>query len=247
MNIKPDYPLALITGAAQRIGKGMAEHLAAKGWNLAIHYNRSEKNAIDLADALTRKHPGQMFLVFKTDLSNGQEVENLLIRVINKMGKPNLLINNASRFEPGTISNTTTAFFDLMFQVNFKTPFLLLRDFANFCGKGSVINLADTRITTNQSDHAAYTLTKKLLWELTKMAAVEFGPDIRVNAMAPGVTLPPEGKNADYLNALARGIPMKRPGGLTPLLKSLDFILENDYLTGQLLFCDGGENLGRIS
>jgi len=82
---------------------------------------------------------------------------------------------------------------------------------------------------------------------MTKMAALEFGPQIRVNAIAPGLTLPPEEKGEDYLWELAQNIAMKRPGGLDPILKSLDYILENEYLTGQLLFCDGGENLGKTN
>ena len=79
---------------------------------------------------------------------------------------------------------------------------------------------------------------------MTKMAALEFGPNIRINAIAPGLTLPPEEKDEEYLWKLAENIAMKRPGGLKPILSSLDYILNNDYLTGQLLFCDGGENLG---
>jgi len=79
---------------------------------------------------------------------------------------------------------------------------------------------------------------------MTKMAALELGPLIRVNAIAPGLTLSPEEKGEDYLWKMAGNIAMKRPGGLDPVLKSLDYILDNDYLTGQLLFCDGGENLG---
>jgi NAD(P)-dependent dehydrogenase (short-subunit alcohol dehydrogenase family) len=76
------------------------------------------------------------------------------------------------------------------------------------------------------------------------MAALEFAPGIRVNAIAPGVTLAPEDEDENYLQNLAKGIPMKRPGGLEPILKSMDYILQNNYLTGQLLFADGGENLG---
>jgi pteridine reductase len=79
---------------------------------------------------------------------------------------------------------------------------------------------------------------------LTKMAALEFGPDIRANAIAPGLTLPPEEKGDGYLWKLAENIAMKRPGGIDPILKSMDYVMNNDYLTGQILFCDGGENLG---
>ncbi len=77
------------------------------------------------------------------------------------------------------------------------------------------------------------------------MAALEFAPAIRVNAIAPGVTLPPEDKDENYLNKLAENIPMKKPGGVAPILKSVDFILRNDHLTGQLIYADGGENLGQ--
>jgi pteridine reductase len=97
----------------------------------------------------------------------------------------------------------------------------------------------------NKSDYSAYSLSKKGLWEITKMAALEFAPDIRVNAIAPGVALPPEGKDESYLTKLAENTPMKMPGGVEPILKSIDFILENEHLTGQLLFTDGGENLGK--
>lgn len=237
--------LALITGAAQRIGKAQAEHLASKGWSLAIHCNRSEKNARELADQLSERYPDQLFQVFQADLSETPEVENLIPGIIGKLGRPGLLINNASVFDPGTLAQTNPELLARSFQVNFSAPFLLMRDFANLCGKGIIVNITDTRITTNLSGFAAYTLSKKSLWELTKMAALEFGPDIRVNAIAPGLTLPPSNRDEAYLDNLARFIPMKRPGGIQPILDSLDYILENEYLTGQLLFCDGGENLGR--
>ena len=103
----------------------------------------------------------------------------------------------------------------------------------------------DTRITSNKSNFAAYSLSKKALWEFTKMAALELSPKIRINAIAPGVTLPPEDEDENYLNNLAQNIPMKKPGGIEPILQSVDFILENNHLTGQLLFADGGENLGQ--
>jgi NAD(P)-dependent dehydrogenase (short-subunit alcohol dehydrogenase family) len=155
-----------------------------------------------------------------------------------------LLINNASLFEPSKLSETTTEFLDRQMSVNFKAPFILMRDFVNTIKSGLIINFVDTRIVTNQSNFAAYSISKKALWEMTKMAALEFGPQIRVNAIAPGLILPPEEKGGEYLLKLSERIAMKRPGGLEPILKSLDYILNNDYLTGQLLFCDGGENLG---
>lgn len=234
----------LITGAAKRVGRAMALHLASQGWNIAIHYNTSEPEARQFCDELTGNYPNQRFELFKADLNLPEEVELLIPQVILQMGSLDLLINNASVFEPAKLGETTTGFFDRQMNVNFKAPFILLRDFAQLLHSGVIVNFVDTRIVTNQSNFAAYSISKKALWELTKMAALEFGPDIRVNAIAPGLTLPPEDKGEDYLLKLAEKITMKRPGGLEPILKSLDYILDNDYLTGQLLFCDGGENLG---
>lgn len=235
---------ALITGAARRVGKAMALHLASQGWNIAIHYNSSELEAQLFCDELFGAYPNQQFEIFKADLNIPEEVELLIPRVVQKMLGIGLLINNASLFEPSKLCKTSTEFLDRQMNVNFKAPFILSRNFAQTFKNGVIINFVDTRIVTNQSNFAAYSISKKALWELTKMAAFEFGPDIRVNAIAPGLTLPPEEKGEDYLLKLAEKIAMKRPGGLEPILKSLDFILNNDYLTGQLLFCDGGENLG---
>jgi len=235
---------ALITGAAKRLGKAMAVHLAKQGWNIAIHYNSSAKDAILLRDELRKSYPNQQFEIFGANLFHSSEVEELIPQVIQKMSGLDFLINSASVFEPETLQNTTSEFLDRQMNVNFRAPFVLVREFAKRIKKGVIINFVDTRIVTNKSNFAAYSLSKKALWELTKMAAFELGPDIRVNAIAPGLTLPPEEKGEDYLWKLAGNIAMKRPGGVEPILKSLDYILSNDYLTGQLLFCDGGENLG---
>lgn len=235
---------ALITGAAKRVGKAMALHLAGQGWNIAIHYNTSDEEAKRFRNELVTSYPNQKFEIFKADLNLSEEVEMLIPQVILTMGGIDLLINNASVFDPAYLANTLTGLFDRQINVNFRAPFMLIRDFAKLIKTGVIINFADTRVVNNKSNFAAYSLSKKSLWELTKMAALELGPDIRVNAIAPGLTLPPDEKGEDYLWKLAANIAMKRPGGLEPILKSLDYILNNDYLTGQLLFCDGGENLG---
>ncbi len=236
---------ALITGASKRIGKALAEHLASKGWNIVIHFNSSEKPAEKLENELRQKYPQQQFARIKANLANESEVERVIPLVVSEFGPFDLLVNNASVFNPGYLKETDANLFDNQLDVNLKAPFFLMRDYASHCKKGNIINFVDTRITTNKSNFAAYSLSKKGLWELTKMAALEFAPEIRVNAIAPGVTLPPEDKDEKYLWNLAKNIPMKKPGGLEPILKSLDFILENDHFTGQLLFADGGENLGQ--
>lgn len=236
---------ALITGASKRVGKAIAEHLAEKGWNIAIHFNSSEKPAEVLVKELSSKYPQQRFQAFKANLSNIHEVLKLIPKVLEEFEEIDLLVNNASVFDSGYLKKTSVELYDEQMNVNLKAPFFLMRDFAEVCKRGNIINFVDTRVTSNKSNFAAYSLSKKGLWEVTKMAALEFAPLIRVNAIAPGVTLAPEDKDDNYLQKLAQNIPMKKPGGIEPILKSIDYILENNHLTGQLIFADGGENLGR--
>lgn len=201
---------AIITGASKRIGKSLAEHLAGRGWNVVIHYNDSRDSAIKLVTDLSSGFPNQEFRAIGANLSRPEEAEELIISAIRELGDIQLLINNASVFNPGYIHETSRELLDREFNVNFMAPFILMRDFKNNCKKGNIINLVDTRITVNKSNFAAYSLSKKVLWELTKMAALEFAPDIRVNAIAPGVTLASAHSDEDHLQRLARQIPMKK-------------------------------------
>ncbi|WP_297089250.1 SDR family NAD(P)-dependent oxidoreductase [uncultured Draconibacterium sp.] len=236
---------ALITGASKRIGRSLTEHLAEKGWNVVVHYNSSAKGADELVKELSDKYPNQQFSAVQANLAHPDEVVGLIPQLAANNIIVDLLVNNASVFDRGYLKGTSLELFNSQMDVNLKAPFFLIRDFSNYFKTGNIINFVDTRVTVNASNFAAYSISKKGLWDLTKMAALELAPDIRVNAIAPGVTLPPEDEDENYLEKLAQGIPMKKPGGVDPILKSLDYILENDHLTGQLLFADGGENLGK--
>lgn len=234
---------ALITGAAKRIGKFIAMHMAIKGFDIAIHYNFSKREAIGLQTELVNRFPDQKFKIFKCDLHCGEDVEGLIDRVLLHFEKVDVLVNNASVFEPGVIRETSVKLFQEQMNVNFLAPFILSRDYALNSTNGIIVNLLDTRIANNSNTHAAYSLSKVGLAHLTKMAALEFAPAIRVNGIAPGATLPPEDQGEEYLLRIAKKTPMKIPGGIEPVLQSLDYILENQNLTGQILFCDGGEQL----
>lgn len=235
---------ALITGGARRIGRAIGEHLASVGWNLIIHYRSSENQASELVDELSEKYADQFFYSVKADLSKPEEYKNLIAQVVYKYGNFGLLVNNASVFDPGYLRDTESEMLKKQFETNLFAPFMLTREFALVCKTGVIINVVDTRITNNTSNYSAYSLSKKGLWDLTQMAALELAPEIRVNAIAPGVTLAPENEGMEYLQKLAQEIPMKQVQGLDPILKSVDYILNNTQLTGQLLFADGGESLG---
>ena len=234
---------ALITGAAKRIGKFIANHLAQQGYHIAIHYNSSKKPALDLQTELQEKFPNQNFKIFQCNLSDSRETESLIDKVLLQFDRIDVLVNNASVFDPGIIRETGVLLFAKQMSVNLIAPFILTRDYALNNQTGNIINFLDTRITKSNSSHAAYSISKAALAHFTKMAALEFAPKIRVNGIAPGATLPPEGQGEDYLLKIASKTPMKEPSGITPILQSLDYILENQNLTGQILFCDGGEQL----
>lgn len=236
---------AFITGASKRIGKAIVESLAEQGWNVIVHYNFSEKEAKTLVADLTLKYAYQQFHTIQANLSDKNEVSKIIPQLVSEFGAFQLLVNNASVFNAGYLKETDFDLFETQMKVNLKAPFFLIRDFANYCKQGNIINFVDTRVTSNKSDFAAYSLSKKALWDLTKIAALELAPEIRVNAIAPGVTLAPANEDEKYLHDLAKNIPMKKPGGVEPILKSIQFILDNEHLTGQLLYADGGENLGK--
>ena len=235
--------VALITGSAVRIGREIASHLADGGWDLALHYSTSSKVVSDFEAELKSTYPHQHFCTFQADFSKTDQTQNLINHVVTKFGNLVLLINNASVFEPASLKETSSDLLMQQMTVNSVSPFILMRDFANIVNNGLIINILDSKITNNKSDYFAYALSKKSLWELTKMAALELAPDFRVNAIAPGAVLSPVGKDRQYLENIAWHTPLKIPSGVIPILRSIDYIIENQDLTGQLLYCDGGAHL----
>lgn len=235
--------VALITGSAVRLGREIVLHLAEAGWDLALHYRSSSPAVSALEAELITSFPDQRFHSFQADFSNTDETQNLISQVMNQFGRLDLLVNSSSVFEPGSFKETTAEMLIQNSVVNVVAPFILMRDFSNSSTNGLIINVVDTRITTNNSDHLSYSLSKKSLWELTKMAALELAPHFRVNAIAPGAILAPVGKDQSYLEKVASKTPMKTPSGVISILKSIDYIIDNEDLTGQLLFCDGGAHI----
>ena len=235
--------VALITGSAVRLGREIAHHLAHVGWDLALHYRTSSKDISDFEAELKSCYPDQQFYAFQVDLGAIDQTQILIKQVFERFGHLDLLINNASIFEPSSFKKTSADSLIRHSQINYVSPFILMRDFANNAANGQIINIVDTRITNNKSDYLSYSLSKKSLWELTKMAALELAPHFRVNAIAPGAVLAPVGKDRSYLEKVAINTPMKIPSGVNSVLKSIDYVIDNEDLTGQLIYCDGGAHL----
>lgn len=232
---------ALITGSAKRIGKAIAIHLAESGFDIALHYNTSKADAKKVLKEI--KDKGQNCVLFQFDLTNTKDISSLINKVKQSFPSLSLLINNASIFAERSFLKSDIAFFENHFNINFKAPFFLSRSFAKSIKKGHIINLLDTNITRDRTKYFIYNLTKKMLSEFTKMAAAELAPDIRVNAIAPGRIIPPLNKEKEYLGHSLDSVPLEKWGSIQNILQSIDFLCENDYLTGQCIFAGGGDHL----
>lgn len=232
---------ALITGGAQRIGKAIALALAERGFDIALHYNRSSKEAVAMSRDLSSR--GVRCEIFACDLSKERQVSLLLEKVHRKFPNLNLLVNNASIFMPSPLGRHGVKSLDEHWSVNFKAPFILSGEFVRLCRKGQIINILDTKVVKNKTEHVGYLIAKKALAELTKMSAVAWAPQVRVNGISPGIILPPPNKGKDYIMKRARLIPLQRSGDVRFIAHAVEFLLDNDFVTGQNIFVDGGENL----
>lgn len=234
-------PTALITGGAIRLGKAIALALAEAGYDIALHYNSSVGPAEETADLIRAK--GVRCEAFQLDLRDIKTFPSFLSKI--KLAFPDLsvLVNSASAYTQANIAHTSADIFDHQFAVNIRAPFFLTQAFAQVCEKGDVINIIDNKIGFNQFKYAAYLLAKKTLVEFTKMAAMEFAPAFKVNGVAPGVVLPATSRSQEYLDWRIEGIPLKMQGETRHITDGILSLLQNSFITGQVLVVDGGESL----
>ena len=154
-----------------------------------------------------------------------------------------ILVNSASIFTPSTIS--TLAYEDAIanFRINAWAPFVLSRSFAAQAKSGAIVNLLDSRISGYDWNHAGYIFSKHVLAEMTRMMALDFAPHITVNAVAPGLVLPPPGETLDYLTRLQGTVPLKRHGDEQDVAEAVAFLVSSTFITGQVVYVDGGRHL----
>jgi pteridine reductase len=233
---------AIVTGGAVRIGRAISLALAREGYDIILHYNSSAEEAKEVEQAIIKCE--RRCHLIQCDFNNMKQVSYFIPRAFEFYPDCNVLINGASIFERARLKDTNNKLLDRHFNINFKTPFILSRDFAKYAKNGHIINILDTKISRTLIEYFAYYLTKKALFEFTQMAAKELAPAIRVNGVCPGLILPPAGEDDEYLQKLAENIPMKRKGNVDSVTSAILFLLENQYITGECIYVDGGEHLG---
>ncbi|MBF0094859.1 MAG: SDR family oxidoreductase [Alphaproteobacteria bacterium] len=236
---------ALVTGAAQRVGKAIALDLARHGWRVVVHYNASAEAAQSLADRITDEG-GQADLI-DCDLAREEEVSTLIQRAVDLAGPLGCLVNNASLFEHDSALTATRQSWDAHMGVNLRAPFVLTQEFARQLpadGRGAVVNLIDQRVWSLTPHFTTYTLSKAGLWTLTRTLALALAPRIRVNAVGPGPTLPSKRQTEEQFARQCRSTPLAHGTSPQDVADAVRFILSASAMTGQMIALDGGQHLG---
>ena len=224
---------AIVTGGAKRIGAEIARALAADGWHVLIHHNRSTEAAAALADEIGGS-------TVQAELADPGAAEAIMA-ALDGLPPARLLVNNASRFVLDSASDFTVAGWDAHLDINLRAPALLSQAFAARAGQGLIVNLLDAKLASPNPDFFTYTISKMGLAGLTELTARAFAPAIRVCGIAPSVTMVSGPQSRDNfeavhaLNALGRGV------DVSEIVAALRFLIATPTITGQTIVLDGGQ------
>lgn len=232
---------ALVTGAAKRLGRATALALARAGADVAVHYRSSEDDARATAEDIRRL--GRRAWTLRADLADPEAAAELFRATTAAAGPVAILINSASIFPEGRLADVSLDDLTDNIKVNAMAPLVLARAMAAQGIEGDIVNVLDARIVDYDREHVAYHLSKRMLHALTRMMALEFAPRVKVNAVAPGLILPPEGKDESYLRRLASTNPLQRHGSVGEIADAVLFLVGSRFITGQVIYVDGGRHM----
>lgn len=237
--------VALITGAARRVGRAIALELARAGCDIAVHYHRSEDDARSLGEEI--RGLGRRVTLVSGDLAHINTPAALVAHTRAELGRLDILINNASTFDKKPFEETDGAFWEQTLRVNLITPALLARAAAEIMrasGGGRIINMADIMADRPAKGYAAYCTSKAAIAGLTRCLAIELAPDITVNAIAPGIAIFPEDYDAATREKLVSRVPLQRAGTPEDVAALVHFLItRGDYITGQVIPLEGGRSI----
>jgi NAD(P)-dependent dehydrogenase (short-subunit alcohol dehydrogenase family) len=246
----PHSRAVLVTGAAKRIGRGVALEFARQGWNVAVHYGGSEADALETVAEIEAL--GRRAVALKADLGVEREVERLVPACVEAFGGLNAVVNCASRFDEDTATRFSYAKLMQMTAVNVAAPLTLARmlheitpeDAAQIDAKrGVVINVLDQKLYNMNPDYLSYTLTKAALDNATVALAQALGPKLRVAGLAPGLTLISAGQTPASFEAAHRVTPLGRASTVDDIAQAACFLANAHGVTGTTLVVDGGQHL----
>lgn len=234
-------PVALVTGGGHRLGAAMVRRLAARGFRVAIHYNASATAAGELA-----REVGGGAATFPGDLSQVGAPAALVRAVVAAMGPIQVLVNSAATFVRTPLDQVTERQFDDIFAVNLRAPFFLALEAAKSMPEGGcIVNMSDLAGFETWPGYIPHGMAKGGVAAMTRALAHQMAPRVRVNAIAPGVVLLPDDMGPAESNRLASTTPLGRHGSPVDIVQALDYLLDATFVTGEILFVDGGRHVRR--
>jgi NAD(P)-dependent dehydrogenase (short-subunit alcohol dehydrogenase family) len=239
-----DGTVALITGSAKRIGRAIAIELARRGARIAVHYRSKPAEADETLRSI--RAAGGDGAVFRAELTNNEAVEQMFREIEKTLGGLDILVNSASVFSPGTADQTTPELWDSQMDSNAKAPFFVAQHAARIMahrGRGKIINIADVAGEVIWPGYFSYSVSKAALIAVNRGLAKAYAPHIQVNAIAPGPVLFPEYYTAEQKRSAIERTLLKREGSPQDIVNAVVFLIENDYITGELIHVDGGRHL----
>jgi NAD(P)-dependent dehydrogenase (short-subunit alcohol dehydrogenase family) len=239
----------LVTGGARRVGEHLVRAMAGRGYAVAIHYRGSAAEAETLALEIERA--GGRAAAIQSDLADPAQLEELVAAAQAAVGPIRVLVNNAAVFEHDRAADFSLAQWDRQLAINLRAPVVLAREFARLLpgdATGLVVNLLDQRIAAPTTGYFSYTVSKLALAAATELLATALAPRVRVNGIAPGLTLKSGAQTEADFERLIHRTPLGKGSSLEAIAQALVYFLEADAVTGQILFVDGGRRLvGRVA
>lgn len=233
----------LVTGGAKRVGRAIALELAQRGANILVHYRSSEKDAEDTAAAV--RQTGRQAGTLKADLCDVASIRKMVRSIEESRVRVDGLINSASAFFKTPLEAVDEKQWHELIDANLKGPFFLSAELGVRMAKtgGVIVNIADWSALRPYRDYSIYCASKGGLVTLTKSLARDLAPNVRVNAVAPGPVLAPPDMSPDEVQAIAKLTALGRWGTPQDIAKAVAFLMENDYVNGQILVVDGGRSI----
>jgi pteridine reductase len=244
-----DYPVALVTGGAARVGAVVSRTLAASGYRVAIHANQSLDRAANLVKELHAA--GHEAAAFGADLRDEDATRAMIDRARRHFGQLDLLVNNAATWSPTELDTTAADDLRRFFEVNTVSTFVCCQQaglhMAEQTSGGSIVNIGDWATARPYRDYGAYFVSKGSIPTMTRMFAVELAPRVRVNAILPGPVLMPDDLPKSVRERAIQGTLVERAGRPENIADAVLFLAKNDFITGVCLPVDGGRSIGQTS
>lgn len=244
-----ETPLAIVTGGAHRLGRAFALTLAYEGYAVLVHYHRSSQHASKTITEI--KSFGVPAFSMQADLTQVEHikalfalVDSLLSRSETKLSHLAVLVNSAAVMPRGDAQTLSIEDWDTALDLNLRAPFLCAQQASTRMERGGlIVNVSDIGAEKAWSRFPSYTVSKAALQSLTRVLARSFAPNVRVNAIAPGLVLPSENTSQEEWDKLVQRMPLKRTATTEEVASALEFLLRNEYMTGQTITVDGGYSL----